>query len=235
MSHCRGTHYLQSVYAHSFFFILAVLNTYLLSLWKLSPFLSLLPSPSFTPLHISTQSGGISFWPSFCWVKQTKLCCSLLYSTDWPLLCSYIFIALSITLDSSFPSTGDQNYTHHYKQVLTHTCSEALRLSRGSSYKQFKTGEPHILWCDGHLLKCMEWGYKSLNRELHLTAQRNKTLPLPTSCRGDARPREMQQMSGGQWAGELTLSLFICLSEVGEGILGLSTRASCPAHFLFCR
>lgn len=152
MCHCRGTHYLQPVYTHSFFFILAAVNIYLLSLWKLSPLISLLPSPSFTPLHISTQSGGISFWPSFCWGKQTKLWCSLLYNMDPLLLHSYIFIAL-FTLDSSCSNNGDQNCTHCYKQVLTHICSEALRLSQGSSYKQFKAGEPHIPWCDGHLLQ----------------------------------------------------------------------------------
>lgn len=66
---------------------------------------------------------------------------SLLYNTDSPLLCSYIFIPL-FTLDSSFSSNGDQNCTHHYNPVLTHTCSAAL--SWGSSYKQFEAGESHI-------------------------------------------------------------------------------------------
>lgn len=55
--------------------------------------------------------------------------CSLLYNTDSPLLCSYIFIAL-FTLDSSFSSNGDQNCTHHYNPVLTHTCSASIILRK---------------------------------------------------------------------------------------------------------
>lgn len=153
---------------------------------------------------------------------------------DSPLLHLCIFIAW-FTLESSFSSNGDQNCTHHYKQVLTHTCSEALRLSQGSSYKQFEAGEPyipHMVWW----APTATYGVRIQKLKQRIASYSAKKQDSTFAHILQGWCMSQRDAANGWWPvsrGTHSLTIYMCLSEVGEGILGLSIYASCPAHFLF--
>lgn len=125
-------------------------------------------------------------------------------------------------------------FCDYFSWVLSELCTKNIKTpSRSAGHLKQVNHISHSMM-HSHLYM-YKWGYKYLDRKVHLTTLRNETVPLPTSRRdavwsqGEA---ENEWQPGNK--GKSSFTTYICMFSVGAGRLSLFSCSSCPTHFLLC-